>query len=48
MLAGVYVVRAVKRVSTIRPVKSGWSNLRVFGPGAIEPSARNGVNRTTE
>ena len=48
MLAGVYVVRAVKRVSTIRPIKSGWSSLRVFGPSAIEPSARNGVNRTTE
>jgi SAM-dependent methyltransferase len=48
MLAGVYVVRAVKRVSTIRPIKSGWSSLRVFGPSAIEPSARNGVQRTTE
>lgn len=44
MLAGVYAVRAVKRVSTIRPVGSPWSGLRVLGPRAIEPSARNGVN----
>lgn len=40
MLAGVYVVRAVKRVSRITPVGQRWSHLRVLGPRAIEPTAR--------
>ena len=45
MVAGVYTVRAVKRVSTVRPIRAPWPGLRVFGPRAIEPSTRNGVQR---
>jgi len=40
MLAGVYVVRAVKRVSRVTPVRQRWSRLRVLGPRAIEPTIR--------
>ncbi len=41
MLAGVYVMRAVKRVSTVTPVRLRWQTLRVFSPGgAMEPTAR--------
>jgi len=40
MLAGVYVVRAVKRVSLVTPLPKRWSRLRVLGPRAIEPSTR--------
>jgi SAM-dependent methyltransferase len=40
MLAGAYVVRAVKRVSRVTPVKQRWSRLRVLGPRAIEPTVR--------
>jgi len=48
MLAGVYAVRAVKRVSTVRPIKTPWRGLRVLAPTAIEPSARNGVQHTSD
>lgn len=40
MLAGVYAVRAVKRVSRVTPLQPRWSRLRVLGPRAIEPTAR--------
>ena len=40
MLAGVYMVRAVKRVSRVTPIRQRWSRLRVLGPRAIEPTAR--------
>jgi len=40
MLAGVYAVRAVKRVSRVTPVRQRWSSLRVLGPRAIEPTVR--------
>lgn len=40
MLAGVYAVRAVKRVSRVTPVRQHWSRLRVLGPRAIEPTVR--------
>lgn len=40
MLAGVYVVRAVKRVSRVTPLRQRWSRLRVLGPRAIEPTVR--------
>ena len=40
MLAGVYVIRAVKRVSRVTPLQPRWSRLRVTGPRAIEPTAR--------
>lgn len=39
MLAGVYMVRAVKRVSRVTPVRQNWVRLRVRGPRAIEPTA---------
>ena len=42
MLAGVYMVRAVKRVSRVTPVRQSWLRLRVVGPRAIEPTARHG------
>jgi SAM-dependent methyltransferase len=46
MLAGIYVVRAVKRVSRVTPLQPRWSRLRVLGPrGAIEPTAREGHTR---
>lgn len=48
MIAGVYAVRAVKRVSTVRPIRTRWSGLRVLGPRAIEPSTRNGVHRASK
>ncbi|MCB1792107.1 MAG: methyltransferase domain-containing protein [Gammaproteobacteria bacterium] len=40
MLAGIYVVRAVKRVSRVTPLKQQWPRLRVLGPRVIEPAAR--------
>lgn len=44
MLAGVYVVRAVKRVSTLRPVGPVWKRAPALGARVVEPSAR-GMNR---
>jgi SAM-dependent methyltransferase len=45
MLAGVYVIRAVKRVSTVTPIRPRWHGLRVLSPngGMVEPSARDGL-----
>jgi SAM-dependent methyltransferase len=40
MLAGVYVVRAVKRVSRVTPLRPQWSRLRVLDPRVVEPSVR--------
>jgi len=40
MLGGIYVIRAVKRVSRVTPLASRWSKLRVPGSSAIEPTAR--------
>ena len=40
MLAGVYVVRAVKRVSRVTPLRQRLSQLRILGPRAIEPTVR--------
>lgn len=43
MLAGVYVVQAVKRVSRITPVRPRWESLQMLGRGrAIEPTVRSG------
>ncbi len=44
MVAGIYVVRAVKRVSTVRPIESRWANLQKFGKRAVEPTARNKIH----
>lgn len=41
MLAGVYVIRSVKRVSTLTPVGPRWRRLRPAGAGAIEPTVRS-------
>jgi len=49
MLAGVYVIRAVKRVSTVTPVGQRWQGLRVLSPGGVvEPSARDGLTQRGE
>jgi len=41
LLGGVYAIRAVKRVSTLTPLRPLWKNRRpVLAGGAIEPSAR--------
>jgi len=45
MLAGIYVVRAVKRVSRVTPVRQRWSRLRVLGPRAIEPTIRQTMKK---
>jgi SAM-dependent methyltransferase len=44
MLAGVYVIRAVKRVSTLRPVGPVWKRAPALGARVVEPSTR-GVHR---
>ncbi len=40
MLAGIYIVRAVKRVSRVTPIEQRWARLRVLRPRAIEPTVR--------
>ena len=41
MFAGVYVIRAVKRVSTVTPLRLRWQGLRILSPGGVvEPSTR--------
>lgn len=40
MLAGVYVVQAIKRVSTLTPITLPWRRRRLISASAIEPSAR--------
>jgi SAM-dependent methyltransferase len=40
MLAGVYVVQAVKRVSMVRPVGAVWKRAPALGRRIIEPSTR--------
>lgn len=40
MLAGTYVVQAIKRVSTLTPISLPWRRRRVIRASAIEPSAR--------
>jgi len=44
MLAGVYVVQAVKRVSTLRPVGPVWQRAPALGRRVAEPTTR-GVTR---
>lgn len=41
-LGAVYVIRAVKRVSTLTPIKPLWPARRALVPGAIEPTTRRG------
>lgn len=40
MVAGVYIVRAVKRVSTITPIKTVWRRLGRLEAGTVEPTPR--------
>jgi SAM-dependent methyltransferase len=43
-LGAVYVIRAVKRVMPLTPVRPSWmARPALLGAGAIEPSARNGL-----
>ncbi len=43
MFGGVYVIQAVKRVSTLTPIEPRWKKARskILGTGAIEPTTRN-------
>jgi SAM-dependent methyltransferase len=43
MFGGVYLIQAVKRVSTLTPIEPRWKKARsnILGAGAIEPTARN-------
>ena len=42
LLGNVYLIQAVKRVSTLTPIKPKWAaRSRVVGAGAIEPTARS-------
>lgn len=46
LLGGVYAIRAVKRVSTLTPLKPSWNSRRpVLAGGAVEPSARGSAAR---
>jgi SAM-dependent methyltransferase len=40
MLAGVYVVEAIKRVSTLTPITLPWRRRRLIRASVVEPSAR--------
>jgi hypothetical protein len=43
VLGGVYVIRAVKRVSTLTPLRPSWAQRRaLLAPGAVEPTTREG------
>ena len=41
MLAGVYVLRAVKRVSRLTPIGPRWRRLRPSRVRAVEPTTRD-------
>ena len=43
LLGGVYVIKAVKRVSTLTPIEPRWKKARskILGAGAIEPTTRS-------
>jgi SAM-dependent methyltransferase len=44
MLGGVYVIRAVKRVTTLTPLKPSWSSRRALLPGAaVRPTTTRGA-----
>lgn len=41
ILGGVYVIRAVKRVATLTPIRPAWNRRRALLPGrAVEPTTR--------
>jgi len=46
LLGGVYAIRAVKRVSTLTPLRPSWKSRRpVLAGGAVEPTARGSAVR---
>lgn len=46
LLGGVYAIRAVKRVSTLTPLRPSWKSRRpVLAGGAVEPTARGSAAR---
>ncbi len=46
VLGGVYAMRAVKRVSTLTPLRPSWKNRRpVLAAGAVEPTTRGTTTR---
>ena len=46
LLGGVYAIRAVKRVSTLTPMRPFWKSRRpVLAGGAVEPTARGAARR---
>lgn len=46
LLGGVYAIRAVKRVSTLTPMRPSWKSRRpVLAGGAVEPTARGSAER---
>lgn len=46
VFGGVYAIRAVKRVSTMTPLRPSWNSRRpVLGSGAVEPTARGSSSR---
>lgn len=44
LLGGVYIVRAVRRVSTVTPIRPAWQPIKALEPGAIEPTTREGTH----
>ncbi|MBK1646260.1 SAM-dependent methyltransferase [Thiocapsa imhoffii] len=45
ILGGVYVIRAVKRVSTLTPLRPAWGKRRALLPGgAVEPTTRESTH----
>ena len=44
-VAGIYVVQAVKRVSTVTPIRPKWHIDRKLGKSMVEPSSRTGSTR---
>ena len=46
LVGGVYAIRAVKRVSTLTPMRPFWKSRRpVLAGGAVEPTARGAAER---
>jgi SAM-dependent methyltransferase len=42
-LAGAYLIQAVRRVSTLTPIRTGWrERTKVFGGQVVEPTTRSG------
>lgn len=44
ILGGVYIVRAVRRVSTVTPIRPAWKPVKALDAGTIEPTTREGTH----